>query len=541
MDARDPAVVLWAGLLSLLLPRFAGAALEAPDTVLGCGGPCDGDPECALVVADCLLALEQVRPALDELRGAHEVHPEDGRLVRAMAVAYLELGNPAWAVKRLLTHLDGQPGDPQTRAWAVWLLVQEGDLLRAAAVLDAAPSAVPGPDAQRLALLSAAIADLEGDRAAAEAALREVMRCRDPLYPEDRALLDHLRGQVRGDPGEPLSARIQLSGGYTSNAIQSAPTDPGAELDAGARTGSPLLGVDAVVRFEPWTSRWVRPTGELRARAQGQLSDIAGDFSYADLGARAGIDLGDQGPHLLAAYSVEVLAIHGGDVYRDPGPRWFMEAHRAEIEFLPVPQLQAFVGVGRRIYRELPRTRFELDGGVAVVVGLPGGWNLTGIASGRGYNARHEAYDGFGVTGLLRLAVPLPRQGMIKVKGMVVGDRYPDSASYYLSDRPRDDVMVKAQVGPWTPPFGGFRVGLNYTFSGRHSTVESYAYTDHRVLLELRWGGSTDPLAPRPATPGDDHRSLPYGFGADEDLGLDRVQDLLRQEDSARRGSSCVD
>ncbi len=528
------------GITVLLLALSAAAEPAPPAGDAACGDSCDGDPTCTLERASCLLAEGEHRGALDELKAAHEADVDDGRLVRMMALVYLDQGNAVWAVKRLLGQLERQPGDRETRAWAVWVLVREGDLPRATSLLEGIEPGDPDEHAQRISLLRAALADLQGDRDDAEAQLAGVMQSGAPIHAEDRVLLDHLRGRIRGDLGDPLSARIQLSGGYTSNAVQSSPTDPGA-TDADGATGSPLLGIDAVVRLEPWTSRWVRPTGELRVRAQGQLSEEAADLSYADLGGRAGVDLGHRGPHLSLAHSGELLAVHGGDAYQSPGPRWFMEAHRAELEFLPVPELQLFAGAGRRIYRELPRTRTEVDGGLALLLPLPGGWNLTGIAAGRVQNARHEAYDGFGVTGLVRIAVPLPGRAMLKVKAMVVGDRYPDSAAYYSAERPRDDLLFKAQVGPWSPPLGGFRLGLAYTFSGRHSTVEDYAYTDHRVLFEVRWTGALDPAAPRASTPSIDHLALPYGLGSTGDSGLDRVQDLLRQEDSARRGSSCVD
>lgn len=539
--ARQGGRLLLAVLMSAFLCTAAGAAPAQLDEEQTCGGSCDGDPECTLLVATCLLAREEYRPALAELKASHERHPDDGRLVRLMALAYQGLGNSAWAVKRLLAHLDRQPLDVQTRSWATWLLLQEGDLVRAEKLLEEAPAPEPGAALERTTLLYAAIADLRGDRDAAEAELRKVMRRRGSLFPEDRLLLRHLRARIRGDSGRPLSVRVQLSGGYTSNAIQNSPTDPGAGAEADETTGSPLAGVDAVVRFEPWTSRWIRPTAELRGKALGQASGVARDYSYVDLGGRAGLDLGDRGPHVAVAYSVELLGVHGGDVYRDTGPRWFMEAHRAELEFVPVAQVQVFSGVGRRIYRELPRTRTEADGGVAVVLDSTGGWNLTGIATGRYHDARHEAFDGFGVTGLVRLAVPLPRHALIKVKGMVVGDRYPDSANYYLSEEPRDDVLVKVQAGLWTPPLGGLRIGVTYTFTGRHSTVDSYTYADHRLQVELRWGGAWDPLAPREVSPPQEHITLPYGLGTRDDSGLDRVQDLLRQEDSARKGSTCVD
>ncbi|MBT3222893.1 MAG: hypothetical protein HN348_27770 [Proteobacteria bacterium] len=277
----------------------------------------------------------------------------------------------------------------------------------------------------------------------------------------------------------------------------------------------------------------------MRAKTLGQLAQEAKDFSHSDLGSRVGLDVGDRGVHFSAAYSTEFLSIAGGDAYKS-GPRAFMEAHRAELEFFPVSQVQAFLGFGRRIYRELPRTRTELDGGLATMVALKGGWNLTGVAAGRYYRARHIAFDGFGLTGLVRVVVPLPKEAMLKVRPMLVVDHYSKSASFYGSEVPRRDTMGKLRVGLWTPPLAGMRGGVTYSLGGRKSTIANYTYTDHRLLFELRWDGSWDPFAPRVLEP-TDHIVLPYGIGTEHESGLDRVQDLLRQEDSARRGSSCVD
>ncbi len=533
---------LGAAVAVVALATIAGARAAEPDpgAVEACGGPCGEDPTCALQAGRCLLDAGAYRPALELLKPAAEAHPEDGRLVRTLALAYLGLGNVPWALKRLLAHLERVPGDAETRAWTAWLMLGEGDLERAQALLDAGPAA-SGADAARLALIAAAAADLRGDRDAADDALRGVLQGQAALYPEDDALLRHLRQRVRGDDGRPLSVRAHLTAGYTSNAVQSAPTDPGAGAAGDAGTGSPLLGADVVVRLEPWASRWVRPLGELRVKGTLPFAPATLDFSYLDLGGRAGVEIGADGPRLRVAYAAELMAVHGGDVYRDPGPRWFSEAHRAELEFAPVPAVQLFGGVGRRVYRELPRTRTEVDGGAALVVALPHGFHLTGIATGRYQHARHEAYEDAGATGLVRFVVPLPRGAMIKLKGMVVWDHYPRSAAYYGTDEARNDLLGKLQAGPWLPPLGPLRVGVSYTFSGRHSTVERYAYLDHRVLLEVRLDVAGDPAAPRHADPGAGHLPLPYGLDEGRGDGLDRVQDLLRQEDSARRGSSCVD
>ena len=457
----------------------------------------------------------------------------DGAEARARALAYLDAGNRLWATKVLLEELEASPGDLETRTWAVWVLLQDGDLVRAKVLLDRADPLEEGPLRGRVELLEAALAHLQEDTETAVEELRELAGWDHVLFAEDQALFDELREEVIGNPGEPVSARLLFDGGYATNAVQSAPQDAGAGMQ---NAGAPVLALDLVLRVEPWTSPMLRPVGEVRGKGFAPLDDQTGGLGFLDLGGRAGAELGrGDAFRLRLLYSYELLGI------RDRG--WFMVAHRGELEADVIAGLQLFLGVGRRVYEHLPRTRTELDGGVALVVPLAGGWNITGIVVGRVQQARHEAFHDRGVTGLVRLRVPLPGKAMIKARVLASFDAYPYSGGYY-DGRVRRDGVIKAEVGPWTPPLWGWRLGATYALAHRSSTADSprdsFTYTDHRFLAQLRWQGGFDPTRPRRARAGADHQPLPYGV-LDEDVGLDRVQDLLRQEDSARRGSQCVD
>ncbi len=521
--------------LALLLLLAAVPALATEPCPDSDGSDIDG----GLHAAACLLGTGDPDSALALLKPLAAANPGDGRVVRALAAAYLAKGNSHWATRRLLGQLDARPHDVETRSWAAWVLLREGDLGRARALVNAGEPP-PGPLALRFELLDVALLELEGERDEARERLLGTVRGRRP-YPEDRAMLRDLRRRLLGDPGRPVSARVQLSAGFTSNAAQSSPEDLGASEGEGS-PAAPVIAADVVLRLEPWTSRFLRPLGELRLRTFAPLTPDTLDHAWGDLGARVGIEVGGPGPRLVIAWSGELLALHGGDAYKDPGPRWFLEGHRAELEFSPVPELQVFVGAGRRIYRERPRTRTEVDGGVAVLPPLPGGWGLVVVAAGRWHDARADAWDGGGATALVRVAAPLKGGAFVKLKVLAGVDHMPDSATWYLSEEPRTDLLVKVQLGPWSPPLpGGFRLGASYGFAWRHSTIEDYGYTDHRLLGELRWEGGWDPFAPRPVLPDEGDWPLPWGLEGGASSGLDRVRDLLRQEDSARRGSSCVD
>ena len=252
-----------------------------------CAQDCQADATCQLQVARCYLAAGEERQAIAILKAACEAQPGDGALVRQLALAYLRSGNQVWAAKRLLEQVQAVPTDAESRAWAAWVVLQQGDILRARQLLEGAAEAEPGPGAQRLALLGAAVDQLDGRDA--EEALRVLSRG-DRLFPEDRALLLQMRQQVLGDRGEPISVRLQLSGGYTSNAVESAPQDAGS--GQGEDTGAPLASLDAVLRFEPWISPLVRPLGELRGKGFAPFSDEAEGYGYINLAGRAGTELG---------------------------------------------------------------------------------------------------------------------------------------------------------------------------------------------------------------------------------------------------------
>ncbi len=527
---------------------LAGAALAQAPMPDPCTLACEGELRCLEEQARCLMDRDQEREALKVLKQASEDHPDSGAHVRLLAWAYLEQGNRHWASKRLLARVSQAPDDAASRAWATWVSLQDGDLGRARQLLEEAPPIEPGPDAERLALLRAALLQLEQAPDQAAPLLAE-LRAAPALHPEDRAMLASLRRQVLGDRGEPVSARMQLSGGYASNVIESAPQDMGSGK-AGARSPqAPVAELDAVLRYEPWASPGLRPVAELRAKGFSPFTADAAGFGYLTGGARAGAELGPAaGTRGRLLYSAELMGLRG-----DPHPDalatgitpveggWIMEAHRGDLELDLPHNVQLFAGGGRRVYSELRRTRWEFDGGGAIVLPIGQGWNLTGVATGRYHRARHPGWDAWGLTGLARLAAPLPGGHMLKLRGMLLYDRWPRFGEWEPTVPSRDDLAYRLQVGPWTRSLGGWRIGVTYNLASRSSSLDGYGYTDHRALVELRWQQGWDPGQPAAATPAADHLTLPWGLEGGGDMGLDRVQDLLRQEDSARRGSSCVD
>ncbi len=518
--------------LSLLLPCPALAGEP-------CGSPCGGDPVCAVDRGTCLLREGAWEQALQAIKPAFHANPQQGAIARLLAQAYHRSGNDLWALRTLWEHLEASPDDYESRTWAAWYLIGMGDLEQAALLLDISE---PGADPlnQRRELLVALIAALSGDRGPGVEIIRSIYRSSLPLFPEDKALFSYLESVLNGSTAESIYLRLLLSTGYSTNAIEGTPEE--ATASSAQQTSSPISLLDTVLLWEPRVMTALRPLAEARLKATLPTAHDAWPHAMFSSGARIGLALGRQSAlETRLLYSAELLVLNDGDDYSDSSSRLFMEAHRLEAELYPAPWMQVFGGAGRRVYREWARTRTEADMGLALLASPADEWNLTVVVSGRAYAARNEAYSGYGFTGITRLGTPLPMGGMFKAVGMLIWDRYPDSANYYGVENARTDSLGKLQAGPWTPAFKGLRAGLTYTWRGRRSTVGEYEFTEHRLLAELRWHAETRTRGLNTIQVSTEHQYLAFDVGQQKDSGLDRVQDLLRQEESARRGSTCAD
>jgi hypothetical protein len=301
-----------------------------------------------------------------------------------------------------------------------------------------------------------------------------------------------------------------------------------------------VLTFDLLTLFAPPWGRSVKPVGELSLRGLVLTRDVVRDYSHLAIGVRPGLEIGGK---LRLQYGGQLFLLWGKDKYTDAGPRWYYETHRAELEWVPAPWLTLLSGVGRSFFREDPRTRTELDGTAGVVKKL---WRLSLLAalSLRGHFANHRAYDLFGGTLITSATLPVGPLSL-RARFLTSFDIYPDSAGYFNTTgesptKGRSDVLLKGSLEGWSRSWHGLRAGLTYDLSGRLSTMEAYDYVDHRVLLRLRFQLTLDPWAPREAAGPRGHVALPYGLSRGDRLEDERIQDLLRQEDAARRGSTCV-
>jgi hypothetical protein len=532
--------VLVAPLALLAASRVAAAQAPAPAkaSAPGCDRSCKTVP-CFQKAARCFLERKEPREAKTLLKAALASHPRVIELRLLLARAYLELDNRVWARRVLVEGLAADRDSCQLRSWLIWVQLKGAELDEAAALLDEKGCPDSEPMRGRWHLLRGTLARYREQR---EGAAKQLELAADgaELYQEDQELREGLQRYALPDRPPPLDLRLELGGGYTSDGLAGSPSDA-AHAEAHPTAA---MSVDLLALFEPPLGRVFRPSLELGLRGLFFSAMEARDFSHLALSVRPGLHLpGD----LHLAYAGQLFLLTGADSY-EAGPRWYYETHRGEVEWTPRPWITLLGGAGRSTFREEPRTRTELDGSVGLTF-RP--WRLAVLAvlSLRGHWARHEAYNLGGGTFITSATLPLTLSVgtfSLRARFLLSADLYPDSAGYFddaaaVDVESRRDLLIKGGLEGWSPAWRGMRAGLSYEASGRLSTIDAYEYVDHRVLLRLRVRLDLDPWAPSTATAGSGHVRLPVGVAGSKDaLEEERIRDLLRQEDAARRGSTCV-
>jgi hypothetical protein len=483
-------------------------------------------------------AWAQDSPSASEiprLKEAIKREPLREELRLMLARAYLRDGNDFWALRTLTAAAEMDPRDCNLGLWMAWIQIRLGALDNARTLLGGA-CARWEPDRARALLLRAMAEQRAGGKDEA-VALLEQARQAAMAYAEDREALGLLSRQLDTAYLPPLQGRVDIGLGFTSNARAGSPTDP---ASAGEDASSPMAQLTAWLRFVPPVGVWVRPSVEVEARSLQLVSDAGRDFSYLTLSGRPGLLLGRRGPRVLLAYRYEALLLAGSDHYAD-GPLWFYESHRGEAELELGEILTLWGGAGWRGFREVGRSRLEVDGGLGLARNVGSRLRMVGALSGRFHDARKDPYDLMGGSLLLSAELRLPRRWSARAGLLGSLDYYPRSAGYFDAKAASDrrDVLVKLSGSVFAPPLAGqVKVGLTYEFSKRQSTAEPYAYDDHRLLAKLIWTFHADPWLPTAATP---MRHVPLDYGLRSSEQAERVQDLLRQDEAAQRSSACLD
>ena len=522
------------GVFLTVLCMSLGASAGEPDP---CLRDCRGDIACVREMIACLVQSDRDRDAVEYLKERLQREPDEPAYARLLAEVYMETKNHPWAEKTLHDFLSSHPEDCATRSWLAWAYIMQADLDLAEEVLQETACPAEDADVARWTLLRGYLAQLREQEEGVLSASREVRTAR-AIYPEDRALWRYLRD--RAEPGwiEPVTIRAEWSLGYTSNIGAGLPT-----TEAGPEQGSPMALLDLWSRLVLPTGRAVRPALEfsLLGRYLNDLGDEGEadvqEGNYLELAVRPGLYLGSRLPMAFLGYRYDFFLLNAGDMYRE-APVFFHEGHRGEVEAELAGGFTLFAGGGHRSFRQLGRTRWEVDGGAGWSLWAADHLHLLLALSLRRHSANNEAYDLYGGTAIAVGRLLLGKDYFLRMKLSGGMDRYPHSPP----GEGGRDLLLKPGIGLWSPSFRGVRFGATYDFSRRDSTADvSYSYTEHRGLFQIRWNLSLDPWAPRVFEPSN-HVPLNFGVAAPTRAGMDeeRIQDLLRQDETARRGSSCV-
>jgi len=504
--------------------------------------------ECAYERTLCLINSGNGEKAILLLKNEKTIYKGKKEYALTLARAYIAVGNIYWAITTLEDFLAEHPDDCEVISWLSWLHSSTGEISLAKEVLNNKNclNIKDEPISARFSLLSAFLEIQDDFKKNISPAHNQYLISKIKLkkvFPEDLNLYKYARSILQPRYEMPLVFKVELAGGYTTNALMGSPSDPSFTENM----SSPFSLIDFWTRFIPPLSKWVNPFIDLYARGiyffQENTNASSGEspqnYSTLSLNWRPGLLLFRESiARLLIGYRGDILLLNMPTQYEE-APVVYFEGHRLELE-LELSSISFFGGLGRRIFDESVRTRWELDGGI--------GWgktfwrrlNLLGAVTGHYFESDSKWYDLFGVVGVVSAGIDIWRGIQFKATLMVGLDNYKNSNGYFSEDKTRKESIIKVQLNLYSPPWNGLRVGVAYLFSDKISNIDIYSYEDHRINLSLVWNYNFDLFVPRKVYR-KSHIPLDYGFGKVNEGGkiTERIQDILRQDESFTRGSSC--
>ena len=494
------------------------------------------DAELEAQAASGLLGRGETRAAVERLRHATGLFPENRRLRLLLARAYLLEDNLFWAERTVHRALEQWPEDPELRSWLAAIHLRQGDPELVRHDLDPELEPAAGPQQARWRLLDASRARLEsepGERTEGVARLIAI----ESLYPEDRPVWAGLISSADPWWGAALTGTMDLGAGHTSNALAGSPTDPGHAGDP-----SNFLRAELRSRFVPPMAGKAKPVFELEVLGNGLLNEDYRELSTLQAGLRLGGVVDAPTHRWNFGYRAEALFI-------DQSLSRFSEAHRAEVELEWARGRVAFAGAGHRSYRDERRTGWEGNLGFGTPIGLDRRFPVLLGATLRLADAQSPAYDQIGLSAAASSTIPLGRRTSLRVGLAAIWDDYPHSGGeegrhVFGTEEKRRDLLGRIAVTFWAPGWRSLRPGVELRYTQRDSTADQspgfdFSYQEWRATVWLRWTFAADPWAPHTVREPD---HVPLEWGLDDDSGVDqeRILDLLRRDEELRRGTSCA-
>jgi len=475
-----------------------------------------------VVLAACLAAAAPAEPSEETLQ-----------------VVQRSLAEENWpaARARLEQEAVAHPEDCAVRAWLAWFEIETGRGDPAEPLLAAGGCPIRPEDRGRWTLLRALGAERRDDAGGVQNALSEVGE-RQPLWPEDRALVRTLSGRHLEGYTLPLEALAEIALGATSNAFAMSPTDAARREAPGSGVARPDLRL--ALRAPEGA---VTPSLELGARGYGIASAEAREVSHANLSVAGALRFGRGALLPTVRYRHDELLL-------DSAGGRYSAADEAEVELSPSRGVTLYGGVGHRVFFTddwRTRTEWNLAGmGATSLLGRP---VIFGGAF-RYYGANRDVHDQVG--GTLTAAAEIPLRGSLRARLAASGavDDFqhsggPDGLIAFGTTERRRDATLRLSAGLWRSLGARAALGLTYELARRWSTADNaalryYPYVDHRVLVSLRVGDGGNPWRARNAED-PDHVALPYRDLAERSvLWDDHMRRLLRQEEDLAADCGCL-
>lgn len=469
--------------------------------------------------------------AVELLKRARQLAADDEDLAVFLAWTYWSEGNRIWALKTATEFAGDHKSSCMARGTAVWLHIQMASLTQAESLLSESGCDATPEDSARLALLRATLAKQQNKPVRPHIAQAQTRR----LYAEDAPLLDQWLEEYEPGRTPLVTARLDMAAGWTSNGLSGSPVDSRSRGDH----GSALVAFDGRTRVVYPALQNLRPVVTAQIKLSELFGAVARDLSYEQPSLRAGLLWGKLPPTLLLSYAVDAIRLHAGDRYAE-GPVWFSEAHRLEWESQLSDRWSLFGGSGYRWFRDIARSRFEFEQGVVTSWTFGRSLRLLGAMSMRWQQAHSDGYDLVGGTTISEVNWTLGPQTDLRWTLSASVDYYPRSENYFpQSAVARRDLLERSAIGLWHTVFDDWQVSPAYEVTTRTSTSEPYSFVDHRFLARLVWNFDTDQYS---VVPQGSRVPMEWSSGERRNRAREesRIQDLVRQDDAVKRGSSCL-
>ncbi len=503
-----------------------------------CLKDCLGEITCIQKVATCFIDNNDTQKAKKYLKDLVRKYPNKPELARLLSTVYIKENNPFWAEKALQNSLDRQKNDCITRSWLTWLYLNQGYLDLAEEMLAEPGCPVLDSEKTRWTLLQAYLAGLRENQNQQIKTL-ERMTLYHRILPEDKSFYKYLKRQSNPGWHEPLILKIKMDTGYTSNVTAQAST---IKPDLEGEKSSTFMKANLYGQLIWPNNRTIRPAIDLNLKGR-LLNELDSDDhghkdNYLDVMVRPGFYVRNSLPRLFAGFRWDLFLLNIEDQYQKP-PTIYHESYRGEVALETALGISFFAGGGKRFFRQDGRSRWEVDGGIGFSGRTTPRWRLLSALTARHLVARDEQYNKSGGSLLFVNRLDLGWDFSARLGLTMSYDHYPNSPT----SKGGRDFFIKPSIIIWSPEYKNARIGGYYEFSRRESTAEvSFSFTEHLGGIQIAWHFSMDPWAPRSFKPAN-HIPLPYGSITD-DRGIgteeERIQDLLRQDEASRQGSSCV-